>query len=827
MGAYEFNYASEISATLGLPPGTVTLCGNAINSGIQFSPNTIKLNGSLIGHSASSGFTFTSQNQGRLTFRWNVSSEYYFDTLSFYVDDVLTAQISGKNVTWASVTNTVLIAGPHTFKWEYAKDSDTSVGQDAAWISDVAWTPRSTLTVDNGSGDGDYFIGDVIPVTADPAPAHYVFDRWTGYTNGVSDVASPSTTLVMPGTSIVVTASYTPILYTLSVTDGSGSGSYPYASSIEIGSTPYEGKRFYRWTGDVDTVANVWSATTTVQTADHTLHVGATYSYPLTVNNGTGGGWYPATASVNIAAGTDPLYKEFAFWTGDAAGFLSDPSQRETSLTMPANTATLTPSYIDSISRVSGSYGRNYVLSGTEDGVTADSDAGSPSGTPAVKLGGAGVVPNSGFAAFETVVSGSGTVTFWWKVSSEGGADYLKFLVDGSTVQSISGTKSTWAQVTNRVEGAGVDHTLRWEYVKDVSDAFGSDAGWVDDIVWTGDVPAPAIRPDIQTANLDTNLFTVSFLGERGIPYTIYSNATLRAWEWEPMPGYPLLRRETNGVFLFDSTPIPAIGQSTCFFRVATGTPVPRGMIKIPAGTNSGTDPDFGAYSLSVETFYMDIVEVTKALWDQVKEWNGGNGYTYENTGLGNDQNHPVQTVNWYDAVKWCNARSQKEGREPVYYTDAGYSVIYKTGRVLNPYVKASADGYRLPTALEWEYAARGGAVGKRYPWIDSDEIQHTRANYNSQTNQVYDTSLTRGTHPLYNGTSSVGSFKANGYGLYDMVGNVWEWCWDWYPGSEGSGRTLHGGSWTTHADYCRNAKSYNPAPFYTDNGMGFRTVLH
>lgn len=137
IGAYE--HSADFSLELGLPSNTVSFCGSAQANGIVFRNKTVTINGSVIGHGASSGFAFTPQDQGRLTFLWNVSSEYYFDTLSFYVDDVLTAQISGKNVTWRSVTNTITSEGLHTFKWEYAKDADTSVGQDCAWIADVVW----------------------------------------------------------------------------------------------------------------------------------------------------------------------------------------------------------------------------------------------------------------------------------------------------------------------------------------------------------------------------------------------------------------------------------------------------------------------------------------------------------------------------------------------------------------------------------------------------------------------------------------------------------------------------------------------------------------
>ncbi len=305
-----------------------------------------------------------------------------------------------------------------------------------------------------------------------------------------------------------------------------------------------------------------------------------------------------------------------------------------------------------------------------------------------------------------------------------------------------------------------------------------------------------------------------------------------------------------SGVWIFgkSGTLVPASGNATAadvlvgktFSNASgsgTGTYVPPiGMVLIPGGTNAGTDPDFGAYNLTVDSFHMDRTPVTKVQWDEVYNWaihadRGANVYTFDNAGLGKDGAHPVHTVNWYDVVKWCNARSEKDGRTPVYYTDVAMTQVYRTGDVSEPYVKTSTNGYRLPTDVQWHYAARGGLVGKRFPWGDSNEIQHTRANYCSSSSYSYDTSPTRGYHPIYEVgswpyTSPVGSFAPNGYGLYDMAGNVWEWCYDWHPSSVGSYRVIRGGSWFDVATHCRVGFRNYYWPGLAGSSVGFRAVL-
>ena len=265
-------------------------------------------------------------------------------------------------------------------------------------------------------------------------------------------------------------------------------------------------------------------------------------------------------------------------------------------------------------------------------------------------------------------------------------------------------------------------------------------------------------------------------------------------------------------------------------FGVSTAPP---GMVLIPGGTNEGTNPDSGDYSLTVNPFYMDRHEVTRSLWEEVRAWALANGYTFDNAGLGKAANHPVHSVNWYDAVKWCNARSEKEGLTPVYvyftFVPTPTEWVYRSGQN-DLVVQTAAVGYRLPTAIEWEYAARGGARNRRFPWGDSDLIQHARANYASDAFYPYDTSPTRGSHPAYNDgtqpyTGPVGSFAPNGYGLYDMAGNVWEWCFNWHSDYVDSRREVRGGSYFSFAYTCRVYTPFFSEPDTVTQTRGFRSV--
>jgi formylglycine-generating enzyme required for sulfatase activity len=277
------------------------------------------------------------------------------------------------------------------------------------------------------------------------------------------------------------------------------------------------------------------------------------------------------------------------------------------------------------------------------------------------------------------------------------------------------------------------------------------------------------------------------------------------------------------------------------FFRLMPTT-TPAGMALIAAGWFTMGDTldgegDAIPTNIYVSAFVMDVNLVNYGLWTDVYAYAAGYGYNFVDAGVngGTGTNYPVESVDWFDCVKWSNARSQQAGLTPCYYTDAGFTQVFTNGDDgTTVYQNLTVNGYRLPTEAEWEKAARGGGIGLRFPW--GNLIHTNQAQYTYNSGFSYD--LGPANSPT--GPSPVGSFDVNGYGLYDMAGNVIEWCWDWYgmpygqptttnpTGAErGSGdRVLRGGYWNDVAYDARCAyRHYADLPNVAYYSIGFRCV--
>ncbi len=285
------------------------------------------------------------------------------------------------------------------------------------------------------------------------------------------------------------------------------------------------------------------------------------------------------------------------------------------------------------------------------------------------------------------------------------------------------------------------------------------------------------------------------------------------------------------------------------FYRVrataASTNPPPLGAFAlIPAGTfTMGDVPLDGltnapAHIVNVSAFYMAKNLTTKAEWDEVRTWALSHAYTGFVAGAGKGADHPVQTVSWYDALKYCNARSEMEGLTPCYRVGGA---VMRTTSSTPPTVSWDANGYRLPTEAEWEKAARGGLYGKRF--LFGDAIHQTQANFYNPDGDWYQPPEPIGFHPTYATggfpyTSPVGSFPANGYGVRDMAGNVFQYCWDRFGpydvgtptdprgATSGTVRVTRGGSWGNDPFYCRIAFRSSSSPSgASHDAQGFRVA--
>jgi sulfatase modifying factor 1 len=211
-------------------------------------------------------------------------------------------------------------------------------------------------------------------------------------------------------------------------------------------------------------------------------------------------------------------------------------------------------------------------------------------------------------------------------------------------------------------------------------------------------------------------------------------------------------------------------------------------MVAVPRGDVTIADRrSQSSWRVRVEPYLLDACPITRATYDEVAGHRPGDAQAGQ---------LPAETVSWFDAIQFCNALSEREGLMPAYDVHLqGAQVEWD----------AEADGYRLPSEAEWEHACRAGTTGARYGELD--DIAWYRVNSDERAHDV-------------------GGKQANDWGLHDMLGNVWEWCWDTYDTEVyGDYRVLRGGGWFDDHWSCRASVRRRSHPTFQIDDVGFRVA--
>jgi len=341
------------------------------------------------------------------------------------------------------------------------------------------------------------------------------------------------------------------------------------------------------------------------------------------------------------------------------------------------------------------------------------------------------------------------------------------------------------------------------------------------------------IGPGESAASIDTCTFTVD-RSEPINPVEIIWRYVTASQDMVFVPGGTFQMGDTFDEGWYDERPVHTVTLDSVFmarYELTNGqycqylnSALDQGLITVTDGV---------VYKAGSGASYPYCDTSTSSLYSQISYSGRTFGVRRKGRSMVND---PMVDVSWYGAAAYCNWRSQQEATE----------ICYNTSEPNWP-CDFTKKGYRLPTEAEWEYAARGYLSGRRFPW--GDTISHSQANYYSlwvsgHPYYPYDVNPAAGYHPtwdnVYPYTSPVGSFAPNGYGLYDVAGNVNEWCndlfdsdyYDYCPVDNPTGptggrsRVLRGGGWYNGAGHSRCAFRRRIGQGYGDNDLGFRLVL-
>ncbi len=210
--------------------------------------------------------------------------------------------------------------------------------------------------------------------------------------------------------------------------------------------------------------------------------------------------------------------------------------------------------------------------------------------------------------------------------------------------------------------------------------------------------------------------------------------------------------------------------------------------------------------SEEIKSFWIGKYEITQKQYELIM---GKNPSEFK------DKQNPVEKVSWYNAVEFCNKLSIKAGYKPYYNIDKEKKDPENT----NSYddikwlvtINKNSDGFRLPTSVEWEIASRGGTY-TAYFWGETTDPSIINIYSVYEKNSDYKTAI-------------VGSKRPNPWGLYDMSGNVWEWCFEWFSQKPGKARIIRGGSWNSDENFIQPGMIFNLYPYLKWNWIGFRVA--